>query len=395
MNPMIDFRYQGPIPASKSLMNRALIVQSYFPALVLSGKSDCDDVTHMRASLAKLGSNSQLDCGEGGTTFRFVALRTSRIPGEHLLTGTARLLSRPQKQLIDILNQLGVTAEISVKGLLIKTQGWKKPAGALKIDASVSSQFASAVVLNAWTLDFDLEFELVGTQVSESYFAMTLALLKDMGLFIEQSGFKFRVAAGQVLKENRYAVEPDMSSAFTVAVAAALCGEAQIENYPVPSLQPDSVFTEIFDTMKVSSRISDDLLVVDKSGNIQACDWNLASCPDLFPVLAVLAAHAHGKSKFFGAPHLVAKESDRIQKVADLFDLIGVSYKKLSDGMEILGSPQGYPAISEGLFDPDQDHRMVMAAMIFRMLGHQFHIQDPHAINKSFPEFWSIVGMHA
>ncbi len=393
---MIDFRYQGAIPASKSLMNRALIVQSYFPSLVLLGHSECDDVTHMHSSIAKLGSQSHLDCGEGGTTFRFLALRASRIPGEHLLTGTARLLSRPQKQLLDILNQLGVSAEISFEGLRIKTQGcWKKPAQTLKIDATASSQFASAVILNAWSLDFDLEFELVGTQVSESYFEMTLSLLKDLGMTIEQSGMKFRIPARQKISQETYAVEPDMSSTFTIAVAAALCGEVQIENYPVPSLQPDSVFTEIFDTMKVSSHITGNVLAVKKSSEIKACDWDLSSCPDLFPVLAVLAAHADGQSRFFGAPHLVAKESDRIQKVADLFDLIGVSYNKLSDGMEILGSSKGYPLVSSGLFDPDQDHRMVMAAMIFRMLGHQFHIQEPQAINKSFPEFWSIVGMHA
>lgn len=393
---MINFHYQGSIPASKSLMNRALIVQSYFPEIQLFGDCGCDDVAHMKSSLAKLSAHTHLNCGEGGTTFRFLTLRASRNKGEHFLTGTERLLHRPQRQLQDILEQLGVKSDLQKEGLALHSEGWSKPAGSLHIDTSTSSQFASAVLLNCWNLEFDLEFQLTGLPVSESYFAMTLQMVESFGMKVIRKGSSYMIPAKQAPQLRSYRVESDLSSTFTIAVAGALCGEVIIENFPLQSLQPDRAFVDIFKKMNVNFEMNGSTLKVKKSPSLAGCEWNLSSCPDLFPLLAVLAAHAEGPSRFFGAPHLVSKESDRIQKVADLFDLIGVKYQKKSDGMEIFGRTknQVLPLIQSGYFDPDQDHRMVMAAMVFRMLGHQFHLEDPQAINKSFPEFWSIVGVH-
>lgn len=392
---MVDFHYQGSIPASKSLFNRALIVQSYFPALTLHGESTCEDVVHMQRALAKISDRSHLDCGDGGTTFRFLVLRASRQRGVHSLVGSERLMQRPQKELLDILRQFGVQAQIKKNGLYMISEGWKKPRGVVKVDSSTSSQFASSLALNAWRLDFDLEFELTGQKVSESYFEMTLDLLKKLGMRISKTERGYLIPSQQRLSLLDWNVEPDISSTFSIAVIAALCGEAIIENFPVQSLQPDHVFLEIFRKMNVDFQLEESRLHVKRSPFLKSCEWNLGMSPDLFPVLAVLASQAHGVTKLFGAPHLAAKESDRIQKVADLFDLIGVTYEKQSDGMIIHGvGSNKRPLIASGNFDPDQDHRMVMAAMAYRMLGHQFKIEEPQAINKSFPEFWSIIGVH-
>src|ERR1700722_19543828 len=95
--------FLGPIPASKSLLNRALIIRDYFPSLRLRGDSDCEDVRHMRTALQALAVGQPIDCGDGGTVLRFLALRASRLPGEHRLTGSPRLFSRPQEELARIL----------------------------------------------------------------------------------------------------------------------------------------------------------------------------------------------------------------------------------------------------------------------------------------------------
>ncbi|WP_413576037.1 3-phosphoshikimate 1-carboxyvinyltransferase [Bdellovibrio sp. HCB290] len=390
---MAEFLFQGSIPGSKSVFNRALIVQSYFPVLDLHGFAGCDDVRFMRDGLKGIKERSRIDCGEGGTTFRFMALRASRVRGVHVLKGTPRLMSRPQRGLIDLLQQLGVQAQIKKNEMHIVSEGWKKFKNhVIKVDTTESSQYASALILNSWLLDFDLEFQLVGDKVSESYFLLTLEMLKGMGLRIKQTPTGFLVPMGQRLEKLSYEVEADMSSMFTMAAAGVLAGTSIIENFPEHTEQPDKVFVDIFKKMGALIERDGKTLTIKKPAKLKAVDWNLFQCPDLFPVLAVVCSFAEGTSKLFGAPQLVAKESNRIAKVADLFNLLGVRHEVLDDGMIIHGNPQQVLKKSIS-FNPDEDHRMVMAAVLMRLKGHGIHIEHPEAINKSFPEFWNMIGI--
>jgi 3-phosphoshikimate 1-carboxyvinyltransferase len=105
----------GHVPASKSILNRALILQSFERDLKIYGVSDSDDVVKMKAGIKALKDQAMIDCGEGGTVLRFLALRASREKGRHKLTGSARLINRPQEELVKILSQLGVTAKFEKK----------------------------------------------------------------------------------------------------------------------------------------------------------------------------------------------------------------------------------------------------------------------------------------
>lgn len=388
---MVEYRYSGPVPASKSLYNRALIVKSYFPVLELFGESRCDDVQCMRSALSEIKDRSHIQCGDGGTTFRFMALRVSRNPGVHSVEGSERLLQRPQGELVEILQQLGVQAQLKRNGLFMISEGWKKPRKPVVVNCSESSQFASALALNSWLLDFDLNVELVGGKLSAGYLGLTLEMLARMGMRFRKTPRGYLFKAGERLEQLQWKVEADVSSAFTIAVLGALCGEVHIENFPNNSLQPDIIFLEIFRKMRVRFQQKENLLSVSKTTGLQAVDWDISQCPDLFPVLSVLCSQASGTSRLYGAPHLTKKESNRIRKVADLLNLVGVKYEVLDDGMVIHG--QGPSSqLGRGRFNPDKDHRMVMAAMVFKMLGHHLHIEDVSVINKSFPEFWEILG---
>ena len=391
---MADFLFQGEIPGSKSVFNRALIVQSFFPVMDLHGFAGCDDVRFMREGLKHIKDRSRIDCGEGGTTFRFMALRASRQRGMHTLIGTPRLMARPQKGLLQLLNQLGVQAQIKKNELHIVSDGWKKPSGPIKVDTSESSQYASALILSSWVLDFDLEFELVGDKVSESYFTLTLEMLRKMGLRVRDTEKGYLVPREQRLEKLSFEVEADMSSMFTMAAAGALAGASIIQNFPQETKQPDKVFVDIFKKMKIETKLEGRVLEVRKNPQMVGVDWNLFQSPDLFPVLAVVCSWAHGTSKLHGAPHLISKESNRIEKVADLLKLVGVQFETLPDGMVIHGNPS--QTLRKGLvFNPDQDHRMVMAATLMNLKGHEIQIEHPEAINKSFPEFWGMMGMKA
>ena len=395
---MAPFSYQGVIPASKSLVNRALIVQSYFPNLKLEIDSQSEDVLHLQAALAKISgrteryTNADLFCGDGGTTLRFLALRVSRIPGDYVLTGTDRLFARPQGELISLLKQLGVQAQLLSNSVRIQSKGWSQLGKDVVVSQSESSQFLSALFLNAWGLSRDFKVKVVGTRRSDDYLKMTIGLLQKMGMQIEQSADHFLILANQKSLFSEFALEPDLSSSFSVAAAAALCGQAHFLNFPFASLQPDLSFLKIFESLQIPLVRRPDSLFVNRALAMNGIEVNVGSCPDLFPVLAVLCSFATGTSLLFGAPQLKNKESDRIEKSFELLTKIGIKAEKLDDGIRIFGNPNLQP---QGItnFDPDHDHRMAMAAGILKLKGFKIEIKNPQVVNKSFPNFWNTIGV--
>lgn len=393
---MADLNFRGSIPASKSILNRALIAQSYFPELRVRGDSECDDVLYMKRSLEAVHDgeeNLHLEAGEGGTTFRFLALRAARLPGRHELRAHPRLLRRPQKEVLGLLEQLGVRAQLDADGMKMQSRGWQKPDSPVEVDCSESSQYASALVLNAWSLDFDLRVKLRGKKVSESYLELTLETLRSLGMEIHRSGDHLEIPQGQSILSEEFVAEPDISSIFTMAAAGALNGRIEVQNFPATSRQPDLVFLDIFKKMQIDFDRQGTALRVHKTDFFHGVDWNLNASPDLFPVLAVLCAFADGDSKLHGAPQLAHKESNRIEQVSRLLTCFSIPHQPLHDGMLIHG---GQARLSEAAFsfDPDQDHRMVMAAtlMKMKMKAEKFRILTPEVVNKSWPEFFRMMG---
>jgi len=392
---MSPFRYSGVIPASKSQYNRALICASYDPTVFLQGTSNCDDVVRMKEAFARLGKDSIYDCGSAGTVLRFLALRVSRIPGLHILKGTPRLLSRPQEDLLDIFEQLGVQSQIRSDRLIICSQGWKPKKTVLKVNREKSSQFASGLLLNSWGLNFPLTIEWNKPGVSDGYWQMSTKVAQDFGMPLQQNSSSVLIPAGSQISIENFRVESDLSSIFAVAAYAALNGEAVFQQYPLHSLQPDQVFLEILEKMGVGiERKSNSVHVFQKnSGHSQlsGIDWNLNSCPDLFPVLATLCAFAKGSSRLFGAPQLIFKESNRIAKTAELLHHLNVQTKILPDGMEIHPPPRLATPHHAFSYDTDHDHRLAFAAALVASQGYPIQILNPEVVNKSLPEFWNIL----
>jgi 3-phosphoshikimate 1-carboxyvinyltransferase len=385
------FRFQGAIPASKSMMNRALLVQSYEPALKIQGNSNCDDVRHMKMAVSSFIQKKEMNCGEAGTVIRFMSLRASREKGLFRLGGSPRLLSRPQDDLVYILDQLGVSCQLLPNQILIQSEGWKKPLLPLRIHRQSSSQFATGLLLNSWQLPFDLEFEMK-PGVSEGYWQMSVEMARHFGMTIEAKNDLWRIPSGQKVENLQIIVEPDYSSAFVIAAAGTLAGESIIENATEKSLQPDFQFISILKKMGAIIQQQGSSLAVRKPVELKAIDINLQSSPDLFPVLAVLCAFAKGESWLRGAPHLVHKESDRIAKTTELLRLAGFICSSKADGLHIVGHGAKYRPVAFQ-FDPDQDHRMAMAAGLLKMMGFEVSIQNPQVVSKSFPEFWQALGV--
>lgn len=385
------------IPSSKSLFNRALIVQSFFPKLKVLGQSDAKDVVQMQAAVSKLlQGQHQFEAGDAGTILRFLAVRLSREARDFEINGSERLFSRPQEELKSIFQQLGVSAEIKANRLYLHSQGWdfsKLENDFLEIRRDSSSQFASAFLLSAWNLPQELKIRLRGTAVSDSYLQMTIRLLKSFGMQIQEQENILNIPARQTLKTSSYEVEPDLSSLFAFVAAQGVSKGSIHFPFPSQSLQPDAEFLNLLKKMgaEVESQVEGSFLIKGFS-SLQSVDVNLSEQPDLFPVLGVLLGLASGTSQIFGAPHLKFKESNRIQKTQELLQKMAIQSKATDDGLQIFGQGFAQPR-TEFDFSSDHDHRMAMAAGVAAAAGFRVHLQDSQTVDKSYPQFWQAIGV--
>lgn len=383
----------GRGPASKSLLNRAYIIQSYDPDFKIIGSSACDDIQVIQKALDDFKNGGSIFCGQSATAFRFMALRVSRRPGEYVLSGERRLFERPHQTLIKILNQLGVSVHTQNDNQLgITSEGWKPQGDALTFSSDVSSQFASSVLLNSFNLERDLFFSLEGPILSFSYLKMTLLFLKQLGFTVKGEFPELCIPARQKISEKSYEVEPDMSCLFALACFSALSGQAVFTPWVRESVQPDAVFPSLLSKMGVSVIENKGTLKVTSTQNRNGLVRNVENNPDMFPLLAVLCALSEGESFLYGAPHLQFKESDRLSLTASLIQQIGREVVQTQDGLRIKGSLE----TGEGksiVFDPQGDHRMAMAGALLLYAGFDVKIKNPECVNKSFPEFWKIIGM--
>jgi 3-phosphoshikimate 1-carboxyvinyltransferase len=388
-----SLNFVGALSSSKSLYNRALIAQSFFPTLNILGQSNADDVLKMKAALELLKSDGPkvFDCGEGGTVLRFLALRLSREKGSFQLTGHRKLFQRPQEDLIKVLAQLDVAATLENESLYIESTGWRPQGDTLMVPCGKSSQFLSAVALSSWNLPFDLYVSPQNFQYSRPYFYMTQRMLERLGMRFRYWSDDFCILKNQVidpLTTTQIEIEPDLSSCFSLAAVAAVSGQLALQNFPTNSLQPDVYFVEVMKAMGTAISVHHGVLKVSRTDKFQGVSVNLKASPDLFPVLSALCALAESPSELRGAPHLQFKESPRIDKMAELLLKLGCEVKVFDDGINI--TPKR--PFNEGFeFDVEDDHRLAMAAGVLLKGGAKFTLRNKEAVVKSFPDFWSAI----
>ena len=155
-----DFYFVGAAPLSKSLLNRALIVKSWFPDFQIERSSSCKDIQVITKVLQDFPKKEVYHCGLSGTALRFLALRFSRKPGEFILTGDEALLTRPFHELPVLLSQLCVQVKSLERGWRIISKGWIPQGDGIYVPSGITSQYASALLLNSWMLNEDLYFNL-------------------------------------------------------------------------------------------------------------------------------------------------------------------------------------------------------------------------------------------
>ncbi len=387
-----NFSYTGVLDDSKSIVNRLLIVQSHFRDLRLEYTSQADDVVFLDGALHDLeNGNREFELGAGGTSFRFFLGRLSRQPGRYTVRAHPKLLARPQSDLYRALQELGTNISTVRDGQLdVNVLGWHK-AKEVHVKSDVSSQFASAVLLNAWDLNKVFTIHLGKEVVSESFLNLTKTICQKSGMKFQEKDSQIIIEPLQEVTLPKLRAEVDASSLFTLACFGLLFGQLSVSSCENMFGQPDFKFLSIFKDWYLRFICDETGFHIQKQELPKSINISIASCPDLFPVLCTFLSFCEGQHQVYGAPHLVSKESNRIEKTYELLSLAGIKTKKLSDGLEIQGQPQAAP--TQFQFDPDHDHRMAFAAALLAYGGWDIDLTDASVVNKSFPDFWMILGL--
>lgn len=374
------------ISASKSELNRLKVIEFLRPGETeIVGSSGCDDVSAMMDSLERLGAvdasgEVSIDCGLGGTTFRFLlAVAAARAGKRTRMYADRRLLERPQDGLLEVLRGAGAQIERFEDGERVgfDVRGWDVWPAGFVVGGGQSSQFASALaLLSASGRSFWLE--VAGGLVSEPYFVMTLALLKRAGVEITQAGGRYWFAPTAELEASCTLVAGvDASSAAVWSVANYLLPESGIAvaGKTARGLQPDVAIDEFMERLRAAARAGD--------GQVE---FDLSACPDLGPVLVVAAVSSRCAVRIFGASHLRHKESNRIDELAESLRAVGIEVETREDGFWIGAGIQR--ARDGARWKSWGDHRLAMAGLLLTASGSRLVLEDPWVVAKSYPELW-------
>lgn len=384
---------------SKSFAHRILICAALAKDETrVIGKLDSDDFNATKSCLEKLGAhfeekedgyivtpaltytnNAILNCGESGSTFRFLLPVVAALGVSATLEGKGRLAERPMSDLIDVMRASGVS--VSADKLPLNVSG-SINTNHFAIRGDISSQYISGLLLAMPILKNDSEIEILGERSSESYINITIEVMRNFGVEVEKTVKGYKVKGGQSYKSPlTVAVEGDWSNAACWIVAGALCGDITVKGLNMESVQGDKLIVKLLKDMGATLYIADNALRVVKS-KLKAIDFNADNTPDIVPVLSVAAANAEGISVIKGVERLRLKESDRLAAIVDMLKRLKI--KAIYDGaLKIKGD-----RLTGGVLYGYNDHRLVMAAAIAGALCGDTVIMGTEAVNKSYPEFF-------
>ncbi len=386
-----------PLPASKSISNRALIISSLIGTEAeVVGLSNCDDTEVLVEALKTL--SHEIDIKASGTAMRFLTSYLSIVDGEHVLTGTHRMQQRPIGVLVSALRALG--ADISYVGeegyppLLIK--GQKLKGGEVEMRGNVSSQYVSSLLMIAPTMERGLTVHLEGEVLSRSYIDLTLGMMREYGAMVEWADVSTIVVEPQMYQSVPYAVESDWSAASYWYELMALSEEDDVELRLVGlkdfSMQGDSKVRYIFSLLGVKTTFGETeegepMVVLRKGGvSVPKLTMNFANCPDVAQTLVCTCCGMGIPFDFEGLSTLRIKETDRLVALERELRKLGFVLEVGKDNSLKWTGERCVPTMEA--IDTYEDHRMAMAIapMALRMDG--VRINHAEVVSKSYPDFW-------
>ncbi len=319
---------------------------------------------------------AELDCGESGSTLRFMLPVVAALGIDATLTGRGRLPSRPIAPLLDEMKRHGIECN---DGFPVRVCG-KLKSGDYKIAGNISSQFVTGLLLALPLCGGESKIELIPPVESKPYIDITVSVLRDFGINVNENGNKYSVLPQSFCGGN-FTAEGDWSNgAFLLALGAEVGG------LDLKSVQGDR---KILDVLKSFGAEIDEKngTILAKLQNLTAVDIDASDIPDLVPVISVIAATANGTTKIYNASRLRLKESDRIKTTVKLINSLGGDAEETADGLII----KGQKTLLGGTVDGCGDHRIVMSAAVGALkCENPVTITGAEAVNKSYPDFFKV-----
>ena len=411
-------RIEGEInlPGSKSLSNRALLLAALAKGTTtVTNLLDSDDIRHMLNALKALGVNYQLSedktcceveglggafqienglslfLGNAGTAMRPLTAALclkGNTEGEVILTGEPRMKERPIKHLVDALLQAGANVRYlendGYPPLAIRNQGIK--GGVIKIDGSISSQFLTALLMAAPLAEGDLDIHIVGDLVSKPYIDITLAMMKDFGVSVENQNYQvFKVKGNQsYVSPGKYMVEGDASSAsYFLAAGAIKGGTVKVTGIGRGSVQGDIRFADVLEKMGATVTWGDDFIACTH-GELKAVDMDMNHIPDAAMTIATAALFAQGTTTLRNIYNWRVKETDRLFAMATELRKVGAEVEEGEDYIRIT-PPAKLKYAEIGTYN---DHRMAMCFSLVALSDTPVTILDPKCTAKTFPDYF-------
>ena len=376
------------LPPSKSISNRALIIQALCQSkpklLNLSQSSDTQSL------IKALQANSKtIDIGDAGTSMRFLTAYLSQQKGSYILTGSDRMKERPIGHLVEALNSIGADINYLEKDGFppLAINGKALEGGKVDVSTSDSSQFVSALLLIAPTLKKGLSLSLKGELLSKPYIKMTLNIMRYFGIQSSWTNNTIQVEP-QNYRPRDLKVESDWSALAFILQGMSIAKSAQvsISGLSKDSWQGDSYVLNLFEKFGLQHEFKDDKLYLKKFNKDLNRDYNvnLIDTPDLAQAYCCTLSAFSKSAKISGLNNLKLKESHRLKALHIELNKIGQISYYTEDTMQLEASILHTPTES---FDSHNDHRMAMCLAPFALLF-DIKIKNIEVVNKSYPSYW-------
>ncbi len=413
-----------PVPGSKSITNRALLLAAMTQGeCLVKGVLFSDDSRHFLSSLINLGfevdieedkhrvrvrglggkipkTEAEINVGSAGTAARFLTAFLGLSQGKYTIYASPQMEKRPMKELFASLEELGSEiVYLKEEGFLPVVIGQKKDSSLFEkkgsprevsVDITKSSQFLSALLIGAANVPDGLKIRLVGNH-GMNYVTMTQKLMEDFGgkVFEEKEGNQvfYLTEPGMVYRKEQFEVEPDVSAAcYFYAMSPILHRKVQVLGVHQNSSQGDLKFLNLM--QRLGCQVQEDpkgLILSPQEGEFPGILADMGSFSDQTMTMAVLASYGSSESEITGVGHIRYQESDRIKGTVKELNHLGIHAEEKEDGMVIYpGTPK------EGAVTTYDDHRMAMAFSLLGLKNKGIKILDPLCCRKTFEDYFTV-----
>lgn len=401
------------IPPSKSYSHRAVIAA----ALAENGKKSKIDnlkfsvdittttdimenwgaeIERFESALEIIGNGGKVaprdkyvQCNESGSTIRFLIPVGITRENELVFDGKGKLVDRPLDSYYKIFEEQGLNYKTTDGKLPLTVNGKLKP-GNYEIDGNISSQFITGLLYALPLLEGDSKLIINKNLESKGYVDLTLEILQLAGIEIKNNDYKsFEIKGNQSYKPFDYTVEGDYSQvAFWIVagiISANRDNEVKCLHVNKNSLQGDREIIEIVTRMGANLEIFDDYVIV-KPSKTKGTVIDISQCPDIGPILTVLAALSEGETRIINGERLRIKESDRITSIKTELNKLGGNVAEEGDSLII----QGVDGFTGGVtVSAWNDHRIAMSlAVASTRCEEEIILEEAESVRKSYPHFW-------